>query len=133
MRLPCLELFIDGIDFDYGMRLKQKDFYNFIVPQAIMHHDFGNPIQVSFLVKKKTIHQYSALRRYYICRNHTYLETRYVQGWHRFTTSLRRLKSMFKQIAAILIYDSEQTLTKVWACCLGTYDGLIGKLGKTWQ
>ncbi|MGB5967998.1 MAG: glycosyltransferase family 2 protein [Spirulinaceae cyanobacterium] len=130
---PKAELFIDGIDFDYGMRLKQKEFDNFIVPKAIMHHNFGNPVQVIFLGKKKTIHQYSALRRYYICRNHTYLETRYAQGWHRIISTLERLKFMLKQIIAILIYDPEQTLTKVWACLIGTYDGLIGKLGKTWH
>ena len=130
---PKTELFIDGIDLEYGMRLKKKGFHNFIVSQAIMYHKFGNPIVVNLLKKKKTIHQYSALRRYYICRNHTYLETRYAQGWHRIISTLERLKFMLKQIAAILIYNPEQTLTKVWACLIGTYDGLIGKLGKTWH
>ena len=130
---PKAELFIDGVDLDYCMRLQKNAFRNFIVPQALMYHNFGNPVLVNFLGNQKTVYLYSALRRYYICRNHTHLEINYAQGWHRIVTSLERLKFMFKQIATILIYEPEQKLTKIWACCLGTYDGFIGKLGKTWQ
>jgi hypothetical protein len=35
-------------------------------------------------------------------------------------------------ILKIMLYDSEDKQLKIWACLLGTYHGLIGKLGKTW-
>ena len=129
---PCAELFIDGIDFDYGLRLKNKGFRNLIVTKAIMHHNFGNPVQVSFLNKHRYIQQYSALRHYYICRNHTYLETRFSQGHYRLSSLIRRIKYMIDSILRIMVYDFENKQLKLWACLLGTYHGLIGKLTKKW-
>jgi rhamnosyltransferase len=131
--LPRADLFIDGVDLDYGMRLRQKGFYNLIVPSAVMQHSFGNPVKVKILRKERYVHKYSALRHYYICRNHTYLNTRYAEGLYCLTSCLRCLKYMLFSIVAILLYDSEDKALKVWACLLGTYHGLKGKLGKTWQ
>lgn len=131
--LPRADLFIDGVDLDYGLRLRHKGFHNLIVPQAIMYHNFGNPIQVKFLQKQLSVQNYSALRHYYICRNHTYLSTRYAQGWYVLTSFMRRIKYMLHTIVLILLYDSEDKTLKIWACLLGTYHGLKGKLGKNWQ
>jgi len=97
-----------------------------------MHHDFGNPIQVKFGNKYRYIQQYSALRHYYICRNHTYLEIRYAQGFYRFTSFIRRIKYLLSSLFWIVIYGHESKYIKIWACLLGTYHGLQGKLGKTW-
>jgi rhamnosyltransferase len=130
---PRADLFIDGVDIDYGIRLKEQGFHNIIVPQAIMYHNFGTPMKVSFLNQQRYIQQYSALRHYYICRNHTYLETRYAKGWYRLISLLWRIKYMVHTIFWISFYDAEGKLVKVWACLLGTYHGLIGKLGKLWQ
>ncbi|MEH2358942.1 glycosyltransferase family 2 protein, partial [Nostoc sp.] len=129
---PCADLFIDGIDLDYGLRLRQKGFHNLIATKAIMHHNFGSPIQVKFMNKYRYIQQYSALRHYYICRNHTYLETRFSQGYYRFTSLIRRIKYMLLKILFIILYDLEDKQLKIWACLLGTYRGLIGNIGKTW-
>jgi len=130
VELPRSELFIDGIDFDYGMRIKQKGFRNLIVPQAILQHNFGNPIKIRFLDQERYIQQYSALRHYYICRNHTYLETRYAKGIYRLTSLIRRIKYMVKTILMVLLYDNEDKKFKIWLCLLGTYHGLKGHLGK---
>ncbi|ACC82898.1 glycosyltransferase family 2 protein [Nostoc punctiforme] len=129
---PCVDLFIDGIDLDYGLRLRQKGFHNLIATKAIMHHNFGSPIQVKFMNKYRYIQQYSALRYYYICRNHSYLETRFSQGYYHFTSLMRRIKYMLLQILFIMLYDLEDKQLKIWACLLGTYRGLIGNISKTW-
>ncbi len=130
---PRADLFIDGVDLDYGLRLKQKGFHNLIVPPAILYHQFGNPIKVKFLQKERFVQIYSALRHYYICRNHTYLETRYAQGWYRLTSCLRRMKYLLRTIILILLYDPKDKFQKIWACLLGTFHGLKGKLSKTWR
>ncbi len=130
---PRGDLFIDGIDHDYGMRLRQKGFHNLIVPSAIIYHSFGQPIQVKFFNKEIFIQKYSALRHYYICRNHTYLSLRYAKGWYKLTSCLRRLKFLIHTLAFILMYDCKDWAIKIWACLLGTFHGLTGKLGKTWQ
>jgi rhamnosyltransferase len=131
--LPCPDLFIDGVDFEYGLRLKQKGFYNLIVPQAVLYHKFGNPMKVKLLQKERVIHKYTALRYYYMLRNHTYLESRYAQGWYRLTSYLYRTKYMLRTIVVILLYDPKAKGLKIWACFRGTYHGLAGKLGKKWH
>jgi rhamnosyltransferase len=133
IELPGLDLFIDGVDFDYGLRFKRQGFHNLIIPQAILYHRFGEPVKVKFLSKERFVHQYSALRHYYICRNHTYLDTRCTQSWYyRLTSYLWRIKFMRNTIIFILLYDDGAKLQKVWACLLGTFHGLQGRIGKTW-
>ncbi len=130
---PRSDLFIDGIDLDYGYRLKEKGFHNIIVPDAIMYHNFGNPQTVKLFNQELIFQQYSPLRHYYICRNHTYLETRFAQNFYKLTSTLKRLKYMIYTIIKIVLYDQEQTLIKIYACLLGTFHGFIGKLGKIWS
>jgi rhamnosyltransferase len=130
---PRFDLFIDGVDFDYGLRIKQQGFHNIIVPNAIMYHGFGNPDRVKLLNKDISIQQYSPLRYYYICRNYTYLELSNAQGYYKFTSFIHRIKSMLSKITLIFLYSKDSKILKIWACLIGTYHGLIGKLGKTWQ
>jgi rhamnosyltransferase len=128
-----IDLFIDGVDFEYGMRLKQKGFHNLIVTSAIIYHQFGNPTKVRLLGKERLVYNYSALRHYYICRNHTYLDTRYAQGWYRLKSCLWRIKFLTHTIVFIWLYDPKDKLKKTWAGLIGTFHGAIGKLGKTWS
>ncbi|MBO3463327.1 glycosyltransferase family 2 protein [Aetokthonos hydrillicola Thurmond2011] len=129
---PRGDLFIDGIDLDYGLRLTQQGFKNLIVPSAIMYHSFGQPIKVRFFNREIFVQEYSALRHYYICRNHTYLSMHYAKGCYKLTSFLRRVKFLIRALAFIMLYDSQEKRIKIWACLLGTFHGLKGKLGKTW-
>lgn len=130
---PRADLFIDGVDMDYGLRLKQKGFNNLIVPQAIMQHNFGNPVKIKFFKKEFSGHDYTAIRHYYISRNHTYLATGYAQGWYYITSCMRRLKYLLTVSIWILLNDTDSKLLKVWGCLLGTFHGFTGKLGKRWK
>ena len=129
---PDEGLFIDGIDLDYGLRLRQAGFHNVMVPGAAMYHRFGVPFQVKLFGKKKAFQLYSPLRYYYICRNHTYLELQHSNGWYRFTCSLRRVKFLLLTLLKIMAFDFGSKVQKAIACVIGTYHGFIGKLGKTW-
>lgn len=129
---PRADLFIDGIDLDYGLRLKQKGYSNLIITQALMWHNFGEPHAVNFLDKELYIHKYSGLRHYYICRNHTYLEIRYAKGWYRLFSLKHRIKYLIYTIAKIFLFDNNKKPIKIWACLIGTYHGIIGQLGKIW-
>ncbi|MBW4474001.1 MAG: glycosyltransferase family 2 protein [Stenomitos rutilans HA7619-LM2] len=129
---PAIGLFIDGLDLDYGLRLRQAGFHNLVVPGAAMYHRFGVPFQVELLGKKKAFQLYSPLRYYYICRNHTYLELAHSKGWYRFTCALRRAKFLLLTLLKILLLDSNSKSQKAIACIIGTYHGFLGKLGKIW-
>jgi rhamnosyltransferase len=131
--LPRTDFFIDGIDIDYGWRLRQQGYHNLIVTNAIMYHNFGQPVTVNFVFKNLTIQQYSSLRHYYICRNHTYIETRNTTARYRISCWKYRLKYMLFSSIKIILYDPDDQAIKILACLLGTYHGFIGKLGKVWQ
>lgn len=130
--LPRADLFIDGIDLDYGLRLKQQGFHNLIIPKARMYHNFGKPIQVKVFGKKRLIQNYSPLRYYYIFRNHTYLDIHYCQRGYHLINYLRRVNYSIRTIALIVLCIPENKALKVWACLLGLIHGFQGKLGKIW-
>ena len=131
--LPLIDLFIDGVDFDYGLKFKKQGFKNFIVTKAKLEHNYANPINVKFLNFNWVFHAYSPLRYYYSCRNTTYLAIYYAKGFYKFTASLHRIKTMFLKMIAIAFFEKENKLKKIYACLLGSYHGFIKKLGKTWQ
>jgi len=131
--LPLIDLFIDGVDFDYGLKFKKQGFKNFIVTKAKLEHNYANPINVEFLNFNWVFHSYSPLRYYYSCRNTTYLAIYYAKGFYKFTASLHRIKTMFLKMIAIAFFEKEKKIEKIYACLLGTYHGFIKKLGKTWQ
>jgi rhamnosyltransferase len=126
-------LFIDGIDLDYGLRLLQAGFHNLIVPAAVMHHCFGNPIILEMLGRKRAVPLYSALRHYYIARNHTYLVLHhYTEGLARLTGLLKRFDYAITTILSILLFDPRHKFEKLWACAIGTFHGLLGHLDWSW-
>ena len=128
---PDPRLFIDGVDLDYGMRLRRAGFWNFVVPRALMNHRFGEPIVVRFAGKKKTVQLYSPLRHYYICRNHTYLELAYAEN--RITCSLKRIEYLIKISLIVLLFDPIAKFEKIKACMMGTYYGFQGNLDRAWK
>jgi len=134
--LPDARLFIDGIDLDHGIRLKQAGFRNLVVPQALMYHRFGHPIPIRVLGKAKNLQLYPPLRHYYICRNHTYLELQHAQGLARLTCLLHRIRYLMVSMAYIGLFDRQSPwsvkLEKWFACWLGTFHGLIGQLDHRW-
>jgi rhamnosyltransferase len=130
---PLIDLFIDGVDFDYGLKFKKQGFKNFIVTKAKLEHNYANPIIVKFLNFNWVFHSYSALRYYYSCRNTTYLTIHYAKKLYKFTASLHRIKTMFLKMIAITFFEKDKKIEKIYACLLGTYHGFIKKLGKTWQ
>ena len=135
VELPNKDLFIDSVDWDYCMKFKDNGYRIIVVTQALMHHNFGDFVKNRFKSNNKLtpVYSYSAMRHYYISRNHTFMETRLSQKSNYLHLSiLHRIKSLVKTIAKITLYDSDQKLLKMWACFKGTFDGFIGRLGKTW-
>jgi rhamnosyltransferase len=130
---PNGNLFIDGVDIDYAMRLHQAGYPNYLVPNAILNHNFGTPYSIIWLGKPKTLQNYSPLRHYYICRNHTYLDCRYAVGFWKLAAVLFRLKYLGATLFWIIFFLPDRSWPKVWACIKGTYDGFRGRLGKTWR
>jgi rhamnosyltransferase len=123
---PDRRLFIDGVDLEYGLRLRQAGFHNLIVPAAIMYHRFGEPLTLKLGGRRPVIQVYSPLRHYYICRNHTHLELLHAHGLFWWTCAGRRIKYAIHTTVLIVLFTPGPKWRKVWACCLGTYRGFCG-------
>jgi rhamnosyltransferase len=130
---PDAKLFMDGIDLDYGWRLRLAGFHNVLVPTAKMYHRFGEPIVVKLFGKKKIFQRYSPLRHYYICRNHTYLELKYSQGFNRLKCIWKRIEFLLKNIIIIFLFDTQSSFQKTIACMIGTCHGFQGNLNESWK
>ena len=130
---PNGQFFIDGVDIDYGVRLHQAGYSNYIVTTAILRHNFGSPQVITWLGQRKTLQNYAALRHYYTCRNHTYLDIKYAKGFWKIAAILFRFKYLAATAFWLIFFLPDRFYLKLWACFKGTYDGFCSRLGKTWD
>lgn len=131
--LPNIDFFIDAVDYDHCLKLRQQNYKVIVVSSLIFPHRLGLPEKIYSKILDKTIYvrNYSPMRRYYICRNHTYLETRLCNRDLLFTSVKWRLRVMLENLTEIF-YEKNLRILKTWACLKGTLDGFTGRLGKTW-
>jgi rhamnosyltransferase len=128
-----IELFIDAVDWDFCFSLKHKGYKVFLTRRAIIEHKFSDLKVINLFFKKILINNYSPLRHYYICRNHTYFLLRLTSPQYIPLLFTSRILYALRTMLKILFYESNKKLEKIWACYLGTIDGCFGHLGKTWN
>ena len=132
--LPLESLFLDAVDWLYCWNLRRKGYRILVSKTAILKHQLGNSHKVLCPVSQQIIstHTSSALRYYYSSRNHTYFFTRMAQGKYRLYAIKSRLIALKQNLHHIRFYESEPRLKKAYAYLRGTFDGFIGRLGRTW-
>jgi rhamnosyltransferase len=134
VELPNTQLFIDAVDWEYCLNLRKHKLKVYLVPSAILNHQYAQSINVKlpFINQILLIHNYSPLRRYYICRNHTYVEMKFSTSPYLFRLFLHRINYLLKTSLKIIFYESDQKNLKLWACFIGTIDGFLGRLDRRW-
>ncbi|HEY9827933.1 MAG TPA: glycosyltransferase family 2 protein [Stenomitos sp.] len=134
VELPNGELFIDAVDWEYCINFKTKGYKIFVSKKAILKHQFSDLVKVKIplLGANILINNYSPLRQYYICRNHTYFIIKNTSNNYLLLSFLSRIYYALRVIFKVAFYEPDQKLQKISACLLGTFDGFRGKLGKTW-
>ena len=70
-------LFIDCVDFDYCLNLKQHGYEIIQLNNAILNHHLGSGKVYRFLWMKKSSSNHSAVGRYYMVRNRHYIYDMY--------------------------------------------------------
>ena len=70
-------LFIDCVDFDYCLNLKQNGYEIVQLNTAILNHHLGNNKNYKFLWMNKSSSNHPAIRRYYMVRNRHYINDMY--------------------------------------------------------
>jgi len=120
------------------MKFRECGYKIFVIKSSTLNHRFGDsytvPAPMIFRRPHFTIYNYSALRCYYMFRNHTFVETRLaLKSGYILISIIYRLKGLTRIIIKIIIYEKQSMFIKIWACIKGTLDGFMGKLGKNWN
>ena len=137
VELPKSEFFLDAVDYSYCMNFRRKGYEIIVVKDATMNHRIGKYSKVKDRQRKETGEEVTTFvcspsRYYYACRNHTYFETRTANKKMKYRAVKHRVEFSKMMIERIIRYEPDSVALKVWACVVGTFDGLVGKLGKSW-
>lgn len=117
------DFFIDGIDIEYGLRLKKNDFKIMRLNHLEIEHDLGD----IFYVKGKLCTNHSGIRRYYMNRNYHYIYDLYKDTDREFC---RFLISNYKTMLKVVLFEKKK-FSKVYGFILGFIHykkGIKGKL-----
>lgn len=101
-------LFIDGVDQDFCLKLRLHGFKVVIAKHVPLYHKLGNETQVKALNRNLRVTHHSAVRRYYITRNRLYLNSIYRKEFPEFCRHER--KQNLKEFVKILISEKDKIL-----------------------
>jgi len=121
------KLFIDSVDHEYYLRLRNNGFSLLRANNSILLHPLGEIRYKKFLFIKLKTTNHSALRRYYITRNRLYVSFRYF--FSDFWFFFREMKELIKSFFVVLLLDDDK-LKKLRMMLLGVFDFLRGKYGR---
>lgn len=115
------ELFIDKVDFDINIQLKQAGFKSYQIPYIGLLHEVGEQTEHSFLGLKVMTYNHSAMRRYFITRNSVYLIKKY-----GFREAGGFLVGDLSRFIKTLLYEKDK-IKKNKASIKGLRDGIFNK------
>jgi GT2 family glycosyltransferase len=122
------EMFMDGIDLEYSLRLRRAGFILDECPDAVLFHSPGTPRGHG--VAGKTLFKssnYGPTLRYYQSRNAIWIARHYFREFPGFCSRL--IFAKFKDLVKILLVEPGKR-AKVGYFFRGVMDGLRGRLGK---
>jgi rhamnosyltransferase len=122
------ELFIDGVDYEYGLRVRSMGYFVATYNEAVLLHSPGTPVRHSLLgLMTYTSSNYSAVRRYYQERNKIWNLRRYGRRYPGFFVN--QFYISLKELTKILLAD-ENRWRKVRFFFHGYLDGLRNRVGR---
>lgn len=121
------EYFIDWVDFEYSFRIRAAGYTIVESRSAALFHSAGHPREVSLLGYRIRPSHHNPTRQYYISRNRLVVFRKYFRTFPLWV--LRVVFSSFREtIKSILV--EENRIRKLRNCLLGTWDALVGRMGK---
>jgi rhamnosyltransferase len=122
------QLFIDGVDSEYCLRLRSSGYSLEECTEAFLLHtpaDFTECRLKGF--RTFWTPNYSAGRRYYRERNKIWILKKY---WMKYPILRRTLSDSLKDLIKILLAENDKG-RKVSHMAMGVRDGFLGRMGKT--
>lgn len=121
------DYFIDEVDTEYCYRIRAAGYLIADSRKAVLLHHTGHPKRLTFLGFGFGPTNHSATRRYYMSRNRIVLYRKYFRVFPRWVLYSMNvsLRDMIKCVLA-----EQDRARKLHNILLGTWDGLIGRMGK---
>jgi rhamnosyltransferase len=124
------ELFIDGVDYEYSLRVRARGLVIAECREAVLLHSPGTPTYHRILGSRFQTANYSPVRRYYQERNKIWVTRRY---WRRFLSfCMRQFSISIKDLIKIVLVEQDRG-RKCRFFFRGISDGLRGRTGKLRQ
>ena len=120
------DFFIDGIDFDFCLRLRGAGYAVHRVPGARMQHQLGDAVDLPKAVRKHYA-RHAPVRRYYMYRNFLYLVERY---FFQFPGFLGKLGLSHLLLLSLIGFFDASPLASYRAIARGVWDCARGKVGR---
>jgi rhamnosyltransferase len=121
------DFFIDCVDIEFCFRLRASGYYVAGSKEAILLHSPGYPERVSVMGFVISPTHHSAVRRYYISRNRIVVYRKY---FHVFPALvLQYAYASLRETAKCFLAERDRA-RKLRNFLLGTWDGLVGRMGK---
>jgi rhamnosyltransferase len=119
------DMFIDGVDFEFSLRVAQAGLKTILVENTLIMHSLGDPIL--FRIGKLGISSsnHNALRRYYMARNHIIITRRYYMSFPIWI--LKKNIFFFLNIIKMIIVEKNRKV-KIKALLKGIWDGVKNKV-----
>lgn len=121
------DYFIDYVDHEYCLRLRQHGFRIIQANKAVLRHRLGSMTWHRLLHKQIKLGNHSPLRRYYAFRNRFHLYQQYSKAFPVYFRYFYR--EIFQEIGALLLFEA-QKLEKLRMMLRGYLDYRRGIFGK---
>jgi len=99
-------MFIDSVDFEFCLRLKAAGLKTIRCYDAKLYHSLGARKSFKLLGWQITFTEHSAIRRYYITRNHVYITSKYLFRFPMWC--IRKHLGMLVLIFQILLLETDK-------------------------
>ena len=122
------ELFIDGVDYEYSLRVRGRGYSIAECKDAILLHSPGSPTYHRIAGSKPfQVANYSPVRRYYQERNKIWVAKRYWRSFAGFCA--RQFLTSFKDLLKIVLAETSKW-RKIQYFFRGVRHGLLGRTGR---
>jgi rhamnosyltransferase len=121
------EFFIDCVDLEYCVQARERGFRVVVSCRPLMEHSIGHLSEHHLPWKKTGTSNHSAVRRYYMARNHLVLVREHV-----LRTPIWVLATFFSFVKCtiLMVFFEKDRLRKVKYTAMGIVDGLFGHFGR---
>lgn len=121
------DFFIDCVDHEYCFRLLASGYYVVDSKGAVLLHSPGKAAKVNVLGFSFSPTHHSAVRRYYMSRNRIVVCRKYLPVLPALV--LQYIYAAFRETAKCFLCERDRA-RKFRNFLLGTWDGLVGRMGK---